>query len=399
MKLIIEPGPHSIAAARLVRRRSPLSRLDGWPWLLLHAVAYAVAVNPSVEGVLESFSLPIILATSVAAHVLCILGQFWSVSWFFLVRFEAATSLADADSVFVEPLPHAGSTEIVPLLRQAPTGDAQVLSAGAKAGAPQPPLSGAWLGVAQLAFSYQSCLYDVIPCGDALTVSRLVLPDACPLGAYQAWQGWRAHECEAAAAKWGANSIVMPSPTFAELMAEAVLAPLFVFQVQRGEEGEDASAVLATTPHPVCQIACVLLWALDDYWYYSLFSLFTLFSLEAVMVGSRMKQRSGLRAVRARRRPVPPKRWELPCMRRRCARRRRARSSSVTAAGRLPRARASFPATSSRSPARRMTPRRRRRHHRQSMARGPSSLGRLPQQPRRARCVPQTCSSCEAQPS
>ena len=255
MKLIIEPGPHSIAAARLVRRRSPLSRLDGWPWLLLHAVAYAVAVNPSVEGVLESFSLPIILATSVTAHVLCILGQFWSVSWYFLVRFETAASLADADSVFVEPLPHAGSAEIVPLLRQTATGDARVLSAGAKAGAPQPPLSGSWLGVAQLAFSYQSCLYDVVQCGDTLTVSRLVLPDACPLGAYQAWQGWRAHECEAAAAKWGANSIVMPSPTFAELMAEAVLAPLFVFQVRGRVEGERmACAVLATMPTPPARL-------------------------------------------------------------------------------------------------------------------------------------------------
>lgn len=222
MRLRVAPGPHGIAAARLVRRRSPLSRLDGWPWLILHAAAYATATSPAVERVLESYALPILLSASFAAHALCVLGQFWSVSWFFLTRFEAAAGLADADSVFVEPLPHAGNPEIVPLLRRAASNEAPLTDA--KAGVPQPPLSEAWLGVAQLGFSYQSSFYDISPEGGSggagggeLAVSRLVLPDACPLRAYQAWSGWRSREVDAAIAKWGANAIVMPSPTFAEL--------------------------------------------------------------------------------------------------------------------------------------------------------------------------------------
>lgn len=233
MQLSIAPGPHGISAARLVHRRSALERLDGWPWLILHAVAYAIAISPAVESVLESFALPIILSTSIVAHVLCFLGQTWSVTWYFLVRFQTAKSLDDADSVYVEPVPHAGNPEIVPLIRKAASTAQQLPQNSAKVGAQQPPLSGAWLSVANLGFNYQSCLYDITPEGasGALTVARLVLPDACALGSYQTWGGWNTDQVQTATAKWGPNAIIMPSPTFVELMAEAVIAPFFVFQV------------------------------------------------------------------------------------------------------------------------------------------------------------------------
>ena len=278
MKLRVAPGPHGIVATWLVCRRTIITRLDGWPWFILHAAAYALATSPGVVGVLESFSVPIILSASIVAHVLCMLGQFWSVRWYYAMRFKAATDSEDADSVFIEPVPHAGSVEIVPLVRKVAT----KLDLNVMADASPDDLSPQWLGSASLGFSYQSCQYDLVPsrCGEEnsksteFTVSRLVLPDVCTLHSYQSWLGWCSSDAATALTKWGPNSIIMPSPTFMELMAEAVLAPFFVFQ-----------------------ISCVLLWALDDFWYYSLFTLFTLFSLEGMMVGARMKQRAGLRAV------------------------------------------------------------------------------------------------------
>ncbi|PRP72827.1 hypothetical protein PROFUN_15286, partial [Planoprotostelium fungivorum] len=73
-------------------------------------------------------------------------------------------------------------------------------------------------------------------------------------------------EWDIALSKYGRNIFDIPLPTFMELYREQALAPFFVFQ-----------------------IFCVLLWCLDEYWYYSLFTLFMVLVFEATVVTSRLR--------------------------------------------------------------------------------------------------------------
>jgi cation-transporting ATPase 13A1 len=51
-------------------------------------------------------------------------------------------------------------------------------------------------------------------------------------------------------------------------------------------------------PFFIFQILCLLLWSLDDYWYYSLFTMLMLFFFEALMANQRLAGLQTLRAMR-----------------------------------------------------------------------------------------------------
>ncbi|ORZ35649.1 hypothetical protein BCR44DRAFT_1479720 [Catenaria anguillulae PL171] len=85
-------------------------------------------------------------------------------------------------------------------------------------------------------------------------------------------------------ARFGKNEFHIPVPTFAQLFKEHAIAPFFVFQV-----------------------FCVSLWALDEYWYYSLFTLAMLAMFESTVVGQRVRTLQEFRSMTHPPRPVLPR--------------------------------------------------------------------------------------------
>lgn len=74
--------------------------------------------------------------------------------------------------------------------------------------------------------------------------------------------------------RFGLNKFEIPIPKFLDLLIEQLLAPFFCFQV-----------------------FCVALWAMDEFWYYSLMTLFMLVTFESTVVHQRLRNLAQVRAL------------------------------------------------------------------------------------------------------
>jgi manganese-transporting P-type ATPase len=103
---------------------------------------------------------------------------------------------------------------------------------------------------------------------------RLRYPIHYPLSFYKQWKG---HTCMKqlllAQQTYGNNTTIVELPPFIKLLQEQVLAPFFLFQ-----------------------LLCVLLWSLDEYWYYAMFTLFALLLFESTVAYNRLKSLERLRS-------------------------------------------------------------------------------------------------------
>lgn len=125
----------------------------------------------------------------------------------------------------------------------------------------------------EIAFYYQKCKYIYNPASQ--TFEKPEYPTHQPFEFYKKATGYQTQdEIEKAEAKYGLNRFDIPIPTFGELYKEQAVQPFFVFQ-----------------------IFCVLLWLLDEYWYYSLFTLVLLLIFEGTVVQSRVRNMQLLRSM------------------------------------------------------------------------------------------------------
>lgn len=234
--------------------RSNYWSYDGLPFggVYVIAVAALAAHISHRSGSLESLVWLLLPAT---LHVLLFLATHWSVEVRCLVRFKPETSLEKASHVKVVPLPRPGSQRrkvlLVPIQRK---GD-------------------------ELSLSYLKKKY--IFNKDTQLFERLRYDISSPLEKYLEASGLSSAEVAAATERFGSNAYDIPLPTFSELFQEHAVAPFFVFQV-----------------------FCVLLWLMDEYWYYSLLTLFMLIVLEAQMVHRRIGDMAELRSMRIPPRPM-----------------------------------------------------------------------------------------------
>ncbi|GMF28131.1 unnamed protein product [Phytophthora lilii] len=242
-------------------------RLDLLPFLFLYATAaYLYALRPADDAVPWVFG-----ALSVLVHALALLGAEWSAD----VRCWMSCARLAAVDTRVKTL-----AKVEPALAMLPKQlcECRVAAAEKPRKAAQTPA---------LWFSYQKvkfCVYEDVQTinsrGDA-QFRRLDFPSAGTLASYLQSSGVASdRELQLARDKWGKNDFELPTPKFAELLKEQLVAPFFVFQ-----------------------FFCMLLWCLDEYMYYSLLTLLMLVIFECTVVKQRQQNMDTL--LHMRRAPQP----------------------------------------------------------------------------------------------
>mmetsp|Transcript_35535 Transcript_35535/g.100081 ORF Transcript_35535/g.100081 Transcript_35535/m.100081 type:complete len:1179 (-) Transcript_35535:1429-4965(-) len=239
----------SIRQLSLHRRRSLWTRLDVTPWVVGYGLGVTY-VGSQWDGLDDHDMFGLFgLALLALAHLLYVLLCYWLVGVGVTARYSSVTlpRLAEAECVYAVPPPNKGESGVCPLVRETGGG-----------------------GAVHFVFQQRVYEFDV----DEGAFRRRQCLDQEPLGRYAAVSSGYATQAEVEAAKerWGHNLIDIPLRPFWDMYKEQALAPFFVFQV-----------------------FCMLLWCLDEYWYYSVFTLCMLLVFEGTVVKSRLRNLQLLR--------------------------------------------------------------------------------------------------------
>lgn len=220
--------------------RPPYWGLDGIPFGALYAVVFSLVIAVVVQEGDFLFKHGLFASTPVVLHVILFLLTQWSVDVMCMVKFKQEKNLDNASHVKVERLvaaagkAHAKRVLLVPLERDG----------------------------SEVSIVYQKKKFSFNQSSGQF--ERLKFDISSPLGTYLSSFGMSDKQAADISRKYGCNAFDIPLPTFGELFKEHAVSPFFVFQV-----------------------FCVILWLMDEYWYYSLLTLFMLIVLEAQMVQKR----------------------------------------------------------------------------------------------------------------
>jgi len=220
------------------------------PFLIIYPIWFSFLLEAAVEGPdtrYYIFKLGTILLLSL--HALTYLSTIWSVDIKCRLRYKRVPDLQKTTHIKVIPHAFTGTRELVPLESKKVDGDVQ------------------------LSFSFRKLMFIWNTLEEKF--EKLSYPTRLTFAEYRKSRGHRSQaEIHAAMQRWGPNRFEVPIPKFLELLKEQLLAPFFCFQV-----------------------FCVGLWALDEYWYYSLFTLFMLVSFESTVVGQRLRNLRDVRSL------------------------------------------------------------------------------------------------------
>jgi len=269
-------------------------RLDAWPFVLAHAVNLAMLAMTCSRIVAESsvpasnssginsstplnstigsssgtaasaagvafwgFSLPlmntVLLPVLAVLQLLTWLGTHWSVKFSSMITMRRVKRVDEAAHVMVTPSKTTEKIGICQIdiveLRNSASGNVEI--------------------VPSFEFHKRRYLWEA---GEKKW-QKVAFPVGESMAFYKNSRGLPDGKAIAdAAARWGINSFEVPLPTFKELYTEQCRQPFFVFQV-----------------------LCVVLWSMDDYWYYSLFTLLMLLMFEGTVVLARTRNLRMLR--------------------------------------------------------------------------------------------------------
>lgn len=247
-----------LASVELYRLKKPWMRWDIGPMFVGHAVLHTQAWLALQREGPELRWLMVAMPCLVVAHLLTFLGTRWSVRWKCMVAYERVGSWEKAEWALATPPKNGGKRA---LCRTQGT---------------------------QFSFQKRNFVLDAASsCGWSALGSPY-----CGMTVGEYAQQWRQEQdVDEQRRLFGPNEFEIPDPTFAELFEEHYLAPFFVFQV-----------------------ACCILWSMDEYWLYSAFTLVMIFVFEATLCAQRLRSLEHLRGVRK-----PPRlifvyrasRWQL----------------------------------------------------------------------------------------
>ena len=129
------------------------------------------------------------------------------------------------------------------------------------------------VGTRVATISYQEIKFRCMLNDDSMKFEKVSFPIKQELQSYVNSKG---HETKASFLenrwKYGCNEHNIPAPTFVDCLLPQFVAPFFLFQV-----------------------FCVLLWSMDEYWYYALFTLVMLCLFECTVALQRLKSLDRLR--------------------------------------------------------------------------------------------------------
>ena len=247
------------------------ARLDVLPFAGLYALLIASDVlwqqqaaeekqenDVIISQELGRFILTLLQSIVLISHVGLVLLSQWKVSFQALVGYRIASNAASNTwtHCFVQSRNMGGETGIVPVIHEE---QAVVVN------------------FHDCRFRWSSTQPDVDirlwkPSLNVTTVTKptfqpLKYPIDLPLAFFRTWKGHATlNSANTAEALYGPNQMMLQLPTLLDLLGEQVVAPFFLFQV-----------------------VCVVLWSLDEYWYYALFTLGALLLFETTMAFHRLK--------------------------------------------------------------------------------------------------------------